>query len=41
MSQAIESFATGKYKVYPNLTRGPEIEIATRQELEHLKALFT
>ena len=41
MNHAIESLTSGKYKGYPNLTRGPEIEIATRQELEHLKALFT
>lgn len=40
MNQAIELLVQDDSKNQPNFTRGPEIELTTRQDVEHLKALL-
>ena len=42
LGQAIEAMVQdSNQKAFPNFTRGPEIEITTRQDVEHLKALLS
>lgn len=42
MNQAIEAFTSDNQAGSNiNFTRGPEIEITTRQDVEHLKALLS
>ena len=42
MGQALDSLVgENTQSAFPNFTRGPEIEIATRQDVEHLKALLS